>query len=100
MRGVRHAMAQDRAGEAVRWRWPNGTVDVGEADDEVVYMLIGLWTDMMIPLVVISMRYFCMSRAGGTTFSTGRNGGNVFVLDHHAAVLKPSAPAERLFRMR
>src|SRR6266699_15944 len=53
--------ALDVGGEDVARR--ARAVDVGEADDEVVYAADRLLDGHDVPARVISMRYFCMSQA-------------------------------------
>src|SRR5262245_41587925 len=62
-RGNRHAVAQDRACEQLVGAGRTRAVDVGEADDEVVYAADRALLWHVDPAGVISMRYFCMSQA-------------------------------------
>ena len=59
----RHAVAQDRAREHLVGAGRTRAVDVGEADDEVVYAADRALDGHDVPAWVISMRYFCMSQA-------------------------------------
>src|ERR1700737_4119593 len=59
----RHAMTQDRAAEQFVGARRARAVDVGEADDEVVYAADRLLDGHDVPAWDMSMRYFCMSQA-------------------------------------
>src|SRR4051794_17197089 len=59
----RDAMTQHGAGEQLVGARRARAVDVGEADDEVVYAAERRWLGHALPAWVISMKYFCMSHA-------------------------------------
>src|SRR5580700_6664019 len=59
----RNTVAQDRAREQFVGARRARAVDVGEANDEVVYAADRLLDGHDVPAWVISMRYFCMSQA-------------------------------------